>query len=230
MSLWVAGGALVGAIGGAVISGNASKKAAQTSADASAEAAKVIRDNYLDTKAALKPYGDAGMPALNRQQALLGLQGVDKQKAAFDQFRTSPAFEFNRSNALRDVNQQASSTGQLRSGNRLAALTDRLSGLYSQEYNNYFNQLGSNVGVGLGATTALAGVGQNAASGQAQIIQNNAANQSAATLGRAQSFASGVADIGAAFGYAGANGAFSRGGGGSYGWQGSPQINGGYYA
>src|SRR5690606_24975341 len=66
MSLWVAGGALVGAIGGSIISGNASKKAAQTSADASAEASKVIRDNYLDTKAALKPYGDTGIPALNR--------------------------------------------------------------------------------------------------------------------------------------------------------------------
>lgn len=194
MSWWNVGTLAVTAVG-AYTSGKSSEKAADKQVDAANAGAQVIRDNYLDTKAALKPYGDAGIPALNRQQALLGLQGVDKQKAAFDQFRTSPAFEFNRSNALRDVNQQASSTGQLRSGNRLAALTDRLSGLYSQEYNNYFNQLGSNVGVGLGATTALAGVGQNAAAGQAQ--QYNMAGNAAAqgTLGRAAAFQSGIADM-----------------------------------
>lgn len=210
----VLGGAALGAgiggtIGGSLQAAKAADRAGQLQregferADERAmEANQIIRDQFDRTEAQLQPYIDAGVPAINRQQALLGLRGVDAQRNAFDAYSTSPGFEWRRDQIMKDVNRTASATGQLHSGRRHAALVDRLQGLYDSEYNNYFNQLGTQTGVGLSGASALAGVGQNAAAGQAVNLARSGqaaigAGQALADarLGRAEAFQSGIGDL-----------------------------------
>jgi hypothetical protein len=219
MSLWIAGAALVGG----VISAKGSKDAAATQAEAATRAGQLqsdtgkyssdlIQQRFLDTKAGLDPYAQAGLPAIDRQQALLGLRGAEEQQAAQQAAYSGPGFEYQRDRIIGDVNRGASANRQIKSGNRLAALTDRLQGLYASQEGTYFNQLGSQTGVGLGAASALGGVGGNAAAGQANALQQgaigqaNSINQGAAAtaggqLGAAQSYGGAFADIGGAFAY-----------------------------
>lgn len=229
MSFFIAGAALAGS----VISSRAAKKGAEQQAAATTEAADrsadVLEQNFLRTEERLDPYIQAGLPAIDRQQALLGLQGQDVQKEAFDQFQTSPAFEWQRDQILGNVNRGAAAGGMKQSGNRLAALTDRLQGLYSQEYNNYMNQLGAQTGVGFGAASALGGVGQSTAAGQANIINQAGRDigqaQLQGRLGVASSIGSGLSDIAGVFANRNPKPQSSSLGG----WQGATQINAGSY-
>ncbi|MGH0053778.1 MAG: hypothetical protein ACQ5SW_10355 [Sphaerochaetaceae bacterium] len=185
------GGSLLGAAGSAY----AAKKSSDAISDASDASTALQTAMYEDTKGTLMPYIEAGQPAIDRQQALLGLQGTEAQQQAFSDFSTSPAFDWQREQVIGDVNRSASTGGMLQSGNRLAALTDRLQGLYSQEYSNYFNQLGSQSGLGLSAASALGGVSTSSAQGQAATMQNAAQAQAAGYQGIASSLGSGLSDI-----------------------------------
>jgi hypothetical protein len=230
MSLWVAGAVVVGAGINAAAGSKSASKAANAQTQAAETSAEVIRQNFEDTQKTLQPYVDAGIPAIDRQQALLGLKGPEAQQAAREQLYSGPGFQYQKDQVIGDVNRSASSLGMLRSGNRLAALTERLQGLYATQEGNYLNQLGAQTGVGLSGASALAGVGQNAAAGQAQAIQygGNAAAQG--IMNRSQAIQGGISDLAGGIGYLGRSGAFGGGGSaGGYGWQGNPQINAGVY-
>ena len=196
---FVVGGAL--SLGGAALAGKGAKDAAKTQANAQREAAQTIDDRYEENKAALSPYSSGGIAAFEKQQALSGALGAETQEGAYQDYRESPGVAFAREQGLRGINQQASATGNLGGGNRLKRLTDYSQGLALQDFNNYFNRLGSVTGVGLGATQALAGVGSNSAAGQAQMQSNAGTSMAQGQLGANQAYSSGLADI-----YSGAQG------------------------
>lgn len=77
--------ALVGgaaAIGGAVIASNGAKSAAKTAQQASDQASAVQQQIYSQNQATLRPYINAGMPATNAINALLGIGGGSPAPAA----------------------------------------------------------------------------------------------------------------------------------------------------
>jgi hypothetical protein len=230
MSFFLAGAALVGTVVSSRASSSAADKQSEATRAASEESTQLLREQFGETKETLDPYIQAGVPAIDRQQALLGLQGQEAQTTAFDEFQTSPAFDWQRDQIIGNVNRGAAAGGMKQSGNRLAALTDRLQGLYSQEYNNYLNQLGAQSGIGLSAASALGGVGQSSAVGQANIInqagQNIGAAQAQGTLGVASSIGSGLSDIAGV--YANRQGSPVKNMN-EWGWQGQPQVQGGFY-
>ena len=186
--------AVVGA-GTAAYSANAQKKAAQGQANAIAKTGDLVYDQWKETEARLAPYSDAGKPALEKQQALSGSLGAEKQKAAYDDYVESPGVAWARERGLKGLNQNAAAQGDYRSGNLDKALIDYSQGSALQDFNNYFNRLGSVAGTGLAATQAMAGVGSNAASTQAQIQQNAAEVTAQGKMAETQSYVSGLSSL-----------------------------------
>ena len=105
-------------------------------------------------------------------------------------FRESPNYRFNLDEGLRGVSAAASAGGFRGSGRALQESAQYASGLASNEYNNYFNQLAAVAGTGQAATTSTAQLGSNFATqagnnairaGDARasglVAQGNAINQ-----------------------------------------------------
>jgi len=65
----------------------------------------------------MSPYVTAGAGALGQQQAILGLQGAEAQKAAYTGIEQSPEFLAMKQQGENALLQQASATGGLRGGN-----------------------------------------------------------------------------------------------------------------
>lgn len=202
--LWDLAGLAIGAFS-AKESSDAAKEAGRIQSEAIDRASDIIEDQFNRTETRLEPYMDAGLPALDRQSAILGLEGPEAQTEAYDAAFAGPGFKYVRDRVIDDVNRNASATGMLRSGNRLAALTDRLAGLYATYEGDYFNRLGAITGVGLGATSSMAGVGGNAAAGQANLDVAGGDALANARLNRSSALQSGVADL-----YGTARSAFER--------------------
>ena len=179
-----------------IYSGYASQKTSENAAEiealARAEANDLIRNQWDDTKGALAPYGEGGQRPFEMQQELVGAKGVEAQENAYQNYRESPGVAFAREQGLRGVNQQASAQGNLGGGNRLKRLTEYSQGMALQDFNNYFNKLGSLTGVGLNASQALAGVGGQAAAGQAANVIGAGEARSQGAIAGQESYNSGL--------------------------------------
>lgn len=98
-------------------------------------------------------------------------------------FFQSPGYQFRRSEGTRGLERTAAAQGGAFSGNALKALAEFNSGLASQEFGNYVNQLSAIASGGQSATDSTAAFGANAA---------NQAGRNALYAGDAR--ASGIAD------------------------------------
>lgn len=78
-------------------------------------------------------------------------------------FFTSPGYDFRRNEGTRGIERTAAARGGAFSGNALRALSEFNSGLASQEFGNWFNQLSGIAGTGQTATESTGAFGANAA-------------------------------------------------------------------
>jgi hypothetical protein len=138
----------------------------------------------------LDPYMQAGVPALQQQQALAGTLGNEQQQAAIDQVAQSPEMLSLIQQGENALLQGASATGGLRGGNVQAALAQFRPQLLSELINQQYARLGGLSDVGRVTTSNLVQLGQSAAAGQgaaglnsATSIGNLLAQQGAATAG-----------------------------------------------
>lgn len=74
-------------------------------------------------------------------------------------FQESPGYQFRRDEGTRGIERSAAASGGAFSGNALRALAEFNSGLASQEFGNYVNQLSGIAGVGQTATNQTAAYG-----------------------------------------------------------------------
>jgi len=81
----------------------------------------------------------------------------------YDAFKASPGYEFNLSEGVNALDRSAAARGRLSSGGHEKEIMRYGSGLASNEYNNYINQLFSVAGLGQNATNTGVQAGQNAA-------------------------------------------------------------------
>lgn len=105
-----------------------------------------------------QPFLQSGTAANARLADLYGLNGPDAQKAAFGGFQTSPGFEFAKNQGIRALDSSAAKRGMLLSGNQQQAVQEFGTGLASQEFNRYIDDL---VGQATRGQAAAQGVGQN---------------------------------------------------------------------
>lgn len=153
--------AAAGTVASTVSSNNASRRAVNAQTQNTATNNALQANIYGQNKEALAPYVQSGVQAQTQLNSLLGLGGQQAQMGAFDTFRNSAGYQFQRDEGLNALDASAAARGSLRSG---------ASQMSAQRYgtnlaNNYLGQftglLGNQQAVGLGAASAQAGVSQN---------------------------------------------------------------------
>jgi hypothetical protein len=220
MTFGLSGAALAGiAVGGAtLISGMAQADAAEGAAAAQSGAAQAgieeQRRQFDKVQELLKPYSmagekalgglapfaAAGAPALEEQQALLGLRGPEAERAAIERIKGGQTFQALASQGEEALLQRASATGGLRGGNIQGALAQFRPALLSSLIDQQYGRLGGMTALGVETTGNLARLGQASAAGTGAAAQTTGAN--VATLLGQQGAAQAGAEIaqGKAFG------------------------------
>jgi hypothetical protein len=169
--------AIVGAaVVGAVASNQASK--AQERSARKGEAGLNKRNEQLQEL--LKPYVDAGIPALAKQNAIAGLSGPEAQAQAIQEIEQGAGFNSMVKQGENAILQNASATGNLRGGNVNAALATFRPQMLSQAIESEYSRLAGLTALG---ENAAAGVG-NAGMQTGVNVANLQQQQGAAQAGR----------------------------------------------
>ena len=196
MTFGLSGAALAGiAVGGAtLISGMAQADAAESAAAAQSGAAQPgieeQRRQFDKVQELLKPYSmagekalgglapfaAAGAPALEEQQALLGLRGPEAERAAIERIRGGETFKALAGQGEEALLQRASATGGLRGGNIQGALAQFRPALLSSLIDQQYGRLGGMTALGQTTTQNIAGLGQASAAGTGAAAQTTGAN------------------------------------------------------
>ena len=196
MSFGLSGAALAGiAIGGAtLVSGmaqaDAAQSASETQADASAAAIAEQRRQFDVVQKLLEPYVTGGTKAFEQQQALVGVQGPEAQRAAIAALEQGPAFEALTQQGENAILQQASATGGLRGGNVQAALAQFRPQLLSQLIEQQYGQLGGLAKYGQASAAGTGAAAQETGSNVAQLLAAQGAAQAGGQLAAGKAFAS----------------------------------------
>lgn len=159
---------------------------------------KEIRPGYYDVFyggqriGELRPGGPNGRFVNDTGADIPGLLNQSRQRSQatnapagpnMSAFFESPGYQFRRNEGMRGLERSAAARGGAFSGNALKALAEFNSGLASQEFGNYFNQLAS-----------IAGIGQTATNQTAAYGADHAANASANARYAGDARASGIAN------------------------------------
>jgi len=193
MTFGLSGAALAGiAVGGATLvsgymQGEAAGDAAAIQGQASQAGIEEQRRQFNKVQELLKPYTEAGVPALEAQQAFLGLKGPEAERAAIERIQGGQTFQALQQQGENALLQNASATGGLRGGNLQGALAQfrpaLLSNLIEQQYGRLggLTTLGQNAAAGTGAAAQTIGTNvnnllgqQGAAAAGAEIAQGKA--------------------------------------------------------
>lgn len=218
------GGVAAAVAGGSIISGVLGGRAAGKAASAQERAAQTAASEQARqfdiTQEQLTPFREAGLSALEQQQALLGLGGEEEQQAAFAAFGESPGQKFLRDQQERALVRNASAIGGLGGGNVRSALQAQAFGRSQTDLANQFNRLAGLSEAGRSAATQTGQFGAQAAGNIANLQQAGGAARASGILGRQQAISGGIQNL------AGAAGQFGLFGGGSLGSGPSTAVSG----
>lgn len=185
MTFGLSGAALAGvAVGGATLvsgymQGEAAKDAAATQAGASQAGIEEQRRQFDVVQKLLEPYVTGGTEAFKQQQALVGVQGPEAQRAAISAIEQGPAFQALTAQGENALLQRASATGGLRGSNVQAALAQFRPQILSQLIEQQYGQLGGLAKFGQASAAGTGAAAQETGSNIASLL----AAQGAATAG-----------------------------------------------
>lgn len=169
--IWAAAVATV-AVG--YMGAEAQKDAANQASQGAGASIAEERRQYDQTRRDQLPFLDAGYDALNRQMAAL--------EGDFSGFEESPDYAYARQEMIQGADRSAAARGGLYGGGHQADLAERIGGLASQNFNNYWNRLAGRAGQGQVSAQNLAGLGANMAGNIGNYnMQNSLARGQAAT-------------------------------------------------
>lgn len=185
-------GAALGLVG-SIIGGNSRNKAADRATDAQVQAGRennaLALNMFNQNKATLAPYVNAGIPATNALNGLLGIGTAEQQVAGqqgFANYLKNSDYGFQQATGNNALNSGYAGNGVLQSGAAMKELENYRQNLQSGYRGQYMNALGNQQGLGLGAASAQAGVGQNYTNTIMANNQNAADARSNAALIRGQ--------------------------------------------
>jgi hypothetical protein len=133
--------------------------------DAMRELLKPYTEAGVPALAGLQPYAQAGAPALEQQQALLGLRGPEAQRAAIAGIEGGAGYQSQVQAGEEALLQRASATGGLRGGNIQGALAQFRPQMLQQEIEKQYGRLGGLADIGRITQQNLAQIGQGSAAG-----------------------------------------------------------------
>ncbi len=194
MTFGLSGAALAGiAVGGAtLISGMAQADAAESAAAAQTGAAQQgieeQRRQFDAVQKLLAPYVSAGAPALEAQQAFLGLKGPEAERAAIERIKGGETFQALASQGEEALLQRASATGGLRGGNIQGALAQFRPALLSSLIDQQYGRLGGMTALGQQSAAGVGAAGQQTGVNVANLLGQQGAAQAGAEIAQGKAF------------------------------------------
>lgn len=185
MGLLTAAAAVVGTVAAGAIGANkqasAAKKAANAQVQASEQANATQLQIYNDQKRLLTPSALSGAEAAAKRRLMTGTSVADANKGIADTYaaygqtgaptidsfdptefiRSTPGYEFNRSQGEETLQRSAAASGNLFSGRTGIALTEYGQDYADNEWDDLYGQLGEIAGEGTDATGTTVNVAGN---------------------------------------------------------------------
>lgn len=182
--LIVGGTSLLGGMMQADAAGDAANIQAQSSAAGIAEQ----RRQFDALQALLKPYVEAGTPALSAQQELLGLKGAGAQRKAIAGLESSPLFQGLVQQGEEAILSKASATGGLRGGNVQGALAQFRPAMLSKLIEDQYTKLGGMTTLGQRSAAGVGAAGMETGTNVANLLAQQGAALAGGELGQAKAY------------------------------------------
>ena len=202
------------AVGGSTIvsgymQGEAAKSAAGTQGAAAQAGIDEQRRQFDAIQKLLNPYVSAGEPALEAQQAFLGLKGPEAERAAIERISSGETFKALAGQGEEALLQRASATGGLRGGNIQGALAQFRPALLSSLIENQYTRLGGMTSLGQQSAVGVGNAGMQTGTNVANLLGQQGAAQAGGQIAQGKAFASIPASIAGGLGiYSGLGGKF----------------------
>ena len=185
----------------------AQSKASNSAAAAQSEGDRLAieeqRRQFDAVQKLLAPYNEAGTKGLSAQQDLLGLNGANKQAAAYNSIANSPAMAAYAQQGENALLQNASATGGLRGGNTQGALAQYRPQLLNQLINQQYANLGGITSIGQNAAAQTGNAGMATANNISGLLQNSGSAQAANYMAQGKANANQWGAVGDIFGQLG---------------------------
>lgn len=182
--LVVGGSQLIGGMMQADAAGDAAAMQAQASEAGIAEQ----RRQFDKLQELLKPYVEAGLPAMQAQRAMLGLTTPEEQAAQIAQVQGSPMFQELTRQGEEALLARASATGGLRGGNIQGALAQFRPQMLAQQLEDRYSKLGGFTALGQQSAAGVGTAGMRTGEGIAGLLAQQGAAQAGAELGKAKAY------------------------------------------
>ena len=173
---------------GGMMQADAAGEAAGIQAGAAEAGVAEQRRQFDALQALLKPYTEAGLPALAQQQALLGLQGPEAEQAAIERIRGGETFQALAGQGEEALLQRASATGGLRGGNIQAALAQFRPQLLSSLIEQQYGRLGGMTTLGQRSAAGVGAAGMETGSNITNLLAQQGAARAGGELGEAKAY------------------------------------------
>jgi len=179
--------------GGSTLLGSAMQsRAAGKAAGAQSQAAEMgieeQRRQFDEVRKLLEPYVQAGQPALQGMQAMLGLQGAEAQQQAITDIEQSPLLQAMMRQGEEAMLQNASATGGLRGGNLQGALAQFRPQMLQDALDRQYQRLGGLTALGQQSAAGVGTAGIQTGQSVAGLLQQQGAAQAGGALGRGAAF------------------------------------------
>lgn len=171
---------------GGVMQADAASEAAGIQGDAAQAGIAEQRAAREQVMKLLAPYTQAGVPALQQQQAMLGLSGPDAERAALSGIAGSPTMQAMMQQGENALLQNASATGGLRGGNLQAALAQFRPQMLAQEIENRYARLGGLTTMGQNSAAGVGAAGMQTGSNIANLLAQQGAASAGGALAQGQ--------------------------------------------
>lgn len=180
----VAGSQLIGSS----MQASAAGDAASAQGAASQAGIEEQRRQFDEMRKLLQPYTEAGIPALEQQQTLLGLKGPEAEQAAIARLTGGETFKALAQQGENALLQQASATGGLRGGNIQAALGQFRPQLLSSLIEQQYGRLGGMTSMGQASAAGVGAAGMETGTNIANLLGQQGAAEAGGILGEAKAY------------------------------------------
>ena len=136
----------------------------------------------------LKPYTEAGLPALEQQQSFLGLRGPEAERAAIERISGGERFKALAGQGEEALLSRASATGGLRGGNLQGALAQFRPQLLSNLIEEQYGRLGGLTSMGQRSAAGVGAAGTETGVNVANLLGQRGAAQAGGEINQARAY------------------------------------------
>lgn len=173
---------------GGMMQADAAEDAANIQSQSAASGIAEQRRQFEAMQALLKPYTEAGVPALEQQQALLGLRGPEAERAAIKRISGGAGFQEAVRQGEEALLQRASATGGLRGGNIQGALAQFRPQMLNQAIEEQYGRLGGMTTLGQRSAAGVGAAGMETGTNVANLLAQQGAALAGGELGQAKAY------------------------------------------